>query len=334
MKEELLEELKRVCNARIPKEVFLKSKLEEEQYFLIDYIGKKYNGLIVTEEYENKIKAIGYSPKIGFDKWFKQRSDFYIDKWEKMIKYDGPIVNNYNFLSEALRKLNKHSWFIQNAYQSYSSAKDLLNKLDSAIKNIEDNNSLNKELIWKKISNIYKEEKDWKAKPQSKMSKKEHEYERQIFSFFAEVLVYDEFKKHVSSDIFFLPTQEGKKQPDFLMKKGSESFYIEVKQIREPYDEDESMRAYSMYSGFVNPKFREPLQKKIGDFINDASEKFISVNAKEKEKRILVLDYQEGMDAFLTLNKDKTNLIDIFGESFFKDLEISYNMTILPKKYF
>jgi hypothetical protein len=131
-----------------------------------------------------------------------------------------------------------------------------------------------------------------------------------------------------------------RKTPDLLAEKDNNIHYAEVKRIQNPRCEDEAFRSGGMYpsedekTGDVNADFREPLKKKIDDFINDAKEKFTQQNKSlNRAQKLLFLDFDPGIDARLSVNFNPT-LDDIFGADYFSQLERTHNIMILPRKYF
>jgi hypothetical protein len=330
----LMEELKKSCDAKIPYGLMFSFKLESEIGYVRHYLAKKYHEMEVGERVLDIIKEIEYSINCGFNDWFERRVKYYENKWEKDTQYKGPIIDSHNFVSETFKILDC-TWWVQNAYQPYSSVKKTLEKLDSLSSNIEKSSLSNKKELIYKAKNICGKRcfRDLKALKQSKMDKKEHESERKLFSFFAELLVYEEIYNKGFKDIKFLPEQK-EKQPDLIIKKENGKTYVEVKQIREPLKEDDNLRSYSFHSGFVNQKFRESLKKKIGDFICDAKQKFKSVKIDDKESRVIVIDFQEGIDTIQIEDKMRRDLVGILGKDFFNNLEVVHNMTILTRKYF
>lgn len=334
MKNRFLEELKKVCNAQIPRGLMLSSKLEDDLRYLQEYLAKKYNRIDQRQKVSDRIRKMGYSANIDFNKWFLDRIDFYQKRWEEMIKYNGPIINSHKFLSETFKILDC-TWWVQNAYQGYSSVKKVMKKLDFIAKDIEKSCTENKKELISKAKKICggKNGKNWKAVSQTKMSKKEHEKERQLFSLFAELSAYDEFNKNDYENTILLPEQKYK-QPDMIAENKDKKVYIEIKQIRAPFEEDDNLRSYSNYSGFVNTNFRQSVQNKILDFVCDARKKFECVKAHNKDSKFLILDYQEGIDVVAQLEDNQRNLDGIFSKEFFENLEKIHNMNILRRKYF
>lgn len=122
--------------------------------------------------------------------------------------------------------------------------------------------------------------------------------------------------------------------PDIYAQKENLDYYIEVKRIQNPREEDEALRFKGVYCSNVNQKFANGIKKKILDSISDAVKKF---NQKGKflknTQKILVLDFEPGIDARLCM--DSTPKLDnIFGKDFFINLEKEHNITIWRREYF
>jgi hypothetical protein len=331
-KHDLQLELYKACIAEAPKELMLSSNLDDEIEILQKYIGLSFNNMSIPQDLENKVKEIDYSFGLGFEKWFSDRINFYKNKWEEMTKYEGEILNSHAFMSKTFKILNKCSWWVQNAYQPFSGAKYLLHKLDCIAARFEIEKQ-NKEVLKKKAERFCEEEKDWRTKSQQKLNNKEREKERQIFAFFAELKAANELSAKGFQNVQFL--EEGKnKTPDISAEKKGNNYYIEVKRIQNPREENEALRSGNIHSGVVNKNFRTALQKKIGDFVCDAKEKFKHQgNDLSKVQKVLVLDFEPGVDARLSVNFNAT-LVQIFGENYFSQLEQTHDITILPRKFF
>lgn len=247
------------------------------------------------------------------------------------------LIYNYSFLSESFKILDKCSWWVQNAYQSFSGAKSLLNDLDSVASQFENGEKNSKDILIKKAKNFCnKEEKDWRGKSGQENDVNQREKERQVFAFFAELKTAKELKEKGYQEIQFIEEQTIK-MPDISAKKDGQIFYIEVKRIQNPREEDEAFRSTGNHSGDVSADFREALKKKIGDFICDAKEKFECIDGNVKlntEQKILVLDFAPGLDARLNGNNFDPDLEEVFGMNFFSNLEHAYDIQIWTRKYF
>lgn len=330
----LAKNLNKACNARVPLGLMFSYDLDNEIQVLQDYLGRKYNNLPISKELEDKVSEIGFSDNQNFEDWFRKRIKFYEKKWGKITRYKGDILKNYSFFSETFKILDKCSWWVQNAYQSYSGAKCLLNELDYIAACFEKEKA-NKTILEKKAEMICRNEKDLRGKSQQILNRKKREKERQIFAFFAELKAANELLIHGFTNILFL--QEGRsKTPDFSANRQNKIYYIEVKRIQNPREEDESLRSKGSYARNINKNFREPLKKKIGDFIYDANKKF---NQQDQDKnlgrmqKVLILDFEPGIDARLSVNFTAT-LEEIFGNDFFENLENVHDITIWVRKYF
>lgn len=324
--------LHKACKAEAPQNLMLFSDLNSEIEYIREYLSKKFNNLEISEKLKNKIDEINFSDKQNFDEWFNGRINFYKNKLEEMTKYDGEIIKNYKFSSETFKILNKCSWWVQNAYQPYSRSKDLLRNLDHIAACFEKDED-NKKVLNKKAERFCGKEKDWRGKTQKKLDKNEREIERQIFSFFTEIRAAGDLAKEGFKNIKFLP-EDTTKVPDLTAKKTYKTYYIEVKRLQSPRDENEALRSFGIYSSNVNEKFRDGLKKKIDDFIYDAKEKFSQYNAiLDKEQNILILDFEPGIDARLSINFNPI-LDEIFGKDYFNNLCNIHNLTIWTRKYF
>lgn len=324
--------LHKACKAEVPQDLMLFSDLNSEIEYIREYLGKKFNNLEISEKLKNKIDEINFSDKQNFDEWLNGRISFYRNKCEEMTKYNGEIIKDYKFLSETFRILNKYSWWVQNAYQSYFESKDLLKKLDCIAAYFEKDKDNNK-VLKEKAGRFCKKEKDWRGKSQKELDKNERETERQIFSFFTELRAADDLVTEGFENIKFLP-EDTTKAPDLSAEKLGKTYYIEVKRLQSPRDENEALQSSGIYSSNVNEKFRDGLKKKIGDFICDAKEKFGQYNTSlDKEQKILILDFELGIDARLIINFN-TTLDEILGRDYFSNLESIHSLTVWTRKYF
>jgi len=339
IKENLKENFNKACCAEVPDNLMFQDKLEKELEYVREYLCKILNEPI-SEDLNKKIKEAYFSSKEafkigGFDEWFERRIKFYQNEWEEMTKYTGEIVNKYNFLSETFKILNRCSWWVQNGYQPFSgSDKDLLNELDYIAAFFEQDNQ-NKEILKQKANNLCaSDDKNWKGITQRETNFKERERERQISSFFAELKAANELLEKKFCSILFL--EEGKnKMPDIYAQKEELDYYIEVKRIQSPKDEDEALRSKGVYCGNINKNFASPLKKKILDFIKDAVEKFRQKNKFLKnEQKILILDFEPGIDARSYIKNRTPELDTVFRKEFFKNLEKEYSITIWRRGYF
>lgn len=332
----LSQELYKACTAEVSMALMLSQDLEKEIKILQEYLGRKFNNLDITKDLESKIKEIDYSLASGFDKWFSQRIDFYKNKWEEMMKYKGKILSDYDFMSETFKILDRCSWWVQNAYQPFSGAKKLLHKLDCIAARFEkekENKKVLKEKAEKFCHQKGDQNKKFRGGSSKELSEKERENERQIFSFFAELEAGNEMLSSGFSCVQFLKEGE-RKMPDLLAKKEGELYYAELKRIQNPREEDEALRSTGVYLENVNQYFRTALQKKIGDFICDAKEKFTEQNNDlSKAQKILVLDFEPGIDARLKVNFNP-KLEEIFDQNYFPSLEQTHDITIWLRKYF
>lgn len=329
----LSQELYKACTAKAPKELILSSDLDNEIEIVQEYLGRKFNNLQIDKKLEGKVSACGYSLEQGFDEWLSNRISFYKSKWEQMTQCNGEILTNHDFISQTFNILNRCSWWVQNAYQPYSGAKELLHELDCIASCLEQNER-NGGILREKAKRLCSQKKSWHGKRQQELKASDREIERQIFSFFAELKAAQKLLKNGFTNICFLPENNGRKTPDLSARKDGKTYYIEVKRIQNPREEDEALRSSGVHSGVVIASFRGPLQKKIGDFICDAKEKFNQQDQNlQKEQKILILDFNPGIDARLNVNFNAT-LNDIFSEKYFNQLERTHDITIWPRKFF
>jgi len=243
------------------------------------------------------------------------------------------IIKSYNFHSETLKNLDKFCWWVQNVYQWPFKSRDLLDKLDIIAKKAETSED-NKTQLKIKVRHISNTTRDWRGKHQRNLDIYDHEIERKVLALFSELFVYDNLINNNFTDIAFI-VESNKPTPDIMCKKDNSVYYVEVKRIQNPRDEDTALRTCGMFSNSVNINYREAVEKKIVDFINNAGRKFNSMstlNNLGKHQKILVLDFCAGIDTILE-NKSNANLQDIFGKNFFDNLNSKYNMTIYTKKY-
>lgn len=314
--------------------------MNEEIEILQEYFGRKFNGLNIDDDLENKIKGINYIAEQDFDYWYKKRVCFYNDNWQKEMRgQNQEIINRYDFLSETFKVLDKCSWWVQNAYQQSSGTKSLLNNLDCIAARFEKEGD-NKDILVKKANNFCnnKGDIDFRGKSIKVCDKNQNEKERQIFAFFTELKVAEELSNGGFKDIRFILEQQSTKTPDLSAKKDDVIYYVEVKRMQNPREEDEDLRSDAQHSGDVNPNFYEPLKKKIGDFICNTKKKFKGIengNVKiDKEQKILVIDFEPGIDARLNDNFSNSTLNSIFGIDYSSDLEKTHDIKIWTRKYF
>ena len=164
--------------------------------------------------------------------------------------------------------------------------------------------------------------------------KQQREKERQIFAFFTELMVVKELSEKSFEKIKFIE-ESNKKTPDLKAIKDDIEYFIEVKRIQNPRDEDEAFKSQGKCSGSVNTNFHSPLLKKINDFVNDAKEKFEQSNCNlQKIEKILILDFDPGISARLNCEDFNPDLDNIFGNGFFEELECEHSMVIWRRKYF
>ena len=208
----------------------------------------------------------------------------------------------------------------------------MLSELDHLAKRLEKDN---KEVLQEKIKGFCKgKQKNFQGKSLTKLNNQENEKERQIFSFFAELKATDELREQGFNDIHFIG-EENKKTPDISAMKNGKQYFIEVKRIQNPRDEDENLRLNKYHESEVNINFRKPLKNKIRYFIKDAKEKFQnSGSGLTVAQKTLVLDFEPGIDARLSIDFSKTNLENIFDENFFSELESKNKIKIWTRKYF
>lgn len=239
------------------------------------------------------------------------------------------------FISELFKYLSKCSWWVKNASQDFSGAINLLKKLDLIAKHAEQNPGNSLELM-KKAKDIYSKKK---ITEEQALDSKETEMERKTFALFSELMVFNEFKEKNFESIIFIKTKNKISTPDLSANINNFIYYIEVKRIQIPKNEDENLRINKTYQGQVGENFNLPLLKKIQDKIDDANKKFAAVPESKKLQRsqkILVLDFEPGIDARLSGPKNNFNptLDDIFDPAFFNNLENDNKITILRRKYF
>lgn len=235
-----------------------------------------------------------------------------------------------NLKSEMFKKLKKYSWWVQNALNLdiQDKARQILINLDNvALEAEQDRNNL--VVLQDRIKFICQKEGSYLGTFYRQLSDEQVEKEDQLFSFFAELKAYEELIGKSYSDVKFLP-ESGKKQPDLQCN----TLFLEAKRIRQPQKEKEGLRKGHLV-GDINTEFRNGLKKKIKYFITDALSKFNEVSAKGKENRILVIDYQAGIDPLVAIpNYSRGELTEIFDKEYFSSLEKENRVTIWTRKYF
>lgn len=244
------------------------------------------------------------------------------------------IMADVFFKSEVFKELSRNSWWVQCSCQDYSSMDELVKKLDeiSFQAELTTENSI---LLLKKVKGIYPSECacDFRNKTTRELNDNQRINNNKLFSFFAELKVFDELFNKNFTNIKFVEESDGK-TPDLSAVLDKETFYIEVKRFFRPLDEDKKLWSNGSYSSFANSGYKDGLMKKVEYSVEEAKKKFNYVNIADKNKRILVIDYESGIDTLLRVGKDKRNLESIFGLKFWDDLEKSENLTIWLRKYF
>lgn len=238
------------------------------------------------------------------------------------------------FDSKTFEYLYNYSWWIQECY----SVLKLLGseELDKTCLSEEKSDNENKKLLIEKAKKIYSREKpkEFKNVDRKKLNRKEAEKENQPSSLFAEIKAYKELVDNGYKNIKLLPEKDVK-QPDFCAEKDDEKLFIEVKRIRKTQSEEEYLRNNVYLVKCVNPDFRILLANKIHHNLCEAIEKFKNTKAKNKNNKILILDYEEGaIDTMNICSNGEINLDNIYGKFFWNDLEKSYNVTIWRRNYF
>lgn len=325
------------CNTRVSSEAMFVG-MDDEIEILQEYLGKKFNNLEISKELKDRVSEINFSESDGFKDWFEKRVDFYKSDWDNLTKNEEKTVNDYIFLSETFKILNECSWWVQNAYQSDSGGKDLLNNLDCIAARLEKDDESNKIILIGKVDKYCNKKSNLHGKSSKDCSDKQNEKERQIFAFFAELKVTEELNNNEFKNIKFIQEQQSIKTPDLSAKKDGLIYYIEVKRLQNPREEDNALRSTGQHRGDVNSEFRGPVCKKIVDFICDAKEKFKDIENRNvkinKEQKILVIDFEPGIDARLNDNFSNSKLESVFGKDYFSDLKENHDMQIWTRKYF
>lgn len=241
-------------------------------------------------------------------------------------------INGFSFLSQTFSTLNEYHWWIQNAPSSQS--RELLIDLDCIAARLERDEN-NKESLLEKVEGLYggRSKKDFVGKSISTLDRYEREDVRQLFSFFSELKSAQELIGKGFCDINLVKTVLDKKTPDFSVKKEQDFYLVEVKNIRTPLEEYETLSKRKMYSNQVSMNFKKGLEKKIKDCIDDAKEKFEYIKNLKKDQKILVINFNPGIDAILCSSSDEW-LYSLFSERYFTELELSNDITIWCKKYF
>jgi len=240
-----------------------------------------------------------------------------------------------NFQSKIFKKLNEYCWWIQAASSNPSRSKKLLINLDKIAFEAEKRN----------LKTLQEKIKKFCSGPQKNylinngdsyqsiitLDKKEREMHRQLFDFFTELMVYSELRENNFEDILFIP-EERVSKPDIQAKKNNKKFFFEVKNLNPPRNEEESLITTGWYTGDINIHFKENMKKKINYFICDACKKFNSL--KNVSEKVLVINYQEGIDAIVEIEPVKRDLDGILGNDYFLKIEKENNITVWRRKYF
>jgi len=249
------------------------------------------------------------------------------------------MVNSKNsFQSTTLKILEKCLWSIQalTVYGEKTEQEMLLSKIDSICLNCE-RNSYNKKILEDKAKIIctlskypqnYLENSDLGYISKRKLTSKEQERERQVEDLINELKSYDWLQNNGFEDISFVPVAS-KKTPDLKGKKEEKLFFIEVKTLHIPREEEN--RLMSPYLLTCEPDFnhKKGLEDKINYYIKDASTKFNDIKAENKI--LMIYSTIGGLADISYISKgDKSRkLDDILDGNFFKDEESKYNMKII-----
>lgn len=243
------------------------------------------------------------------------------------------MIIHYNLKSETLKKLSNFSWWIQaaNTDVSKNTFKKLLSDLDTICLQLESVGD-NKTNLLERINSLcansakeYQAEDRKNHKSIKDLTELEHEHRRQVWDFMNELKACDWLNKNSFSNIKIIPTQR-KKTPDIKAEKDTTNYYIEVKTLHEPREEERMLMDKKMLVMPVETNYHESLKKKIQSFYDDAVKKFKSVDALNK---ILIIFYSLSISAYLTNDKDKRNLDSILGKHYFNELESKGNMKII-----
>ena len=248
MNDYLLEEFKKVCNAQIPFRFRPLIGIENDIRYLQQYLICKYGEISVPQKVSDRIREIGYSMDLGFDKWFSDRVRFYDDQWKKMT--DCP-----DFVYKSLNEIGLEN-YLRTRGHGHIIKEDWMLNLDTWVK---------------KLPNEQKE------KLKEKISKKSAETHIQHNDMFHEISIACAFY----NDVKFLP-ETNKKTPDFC----SNGTYVEVKTInnsdfeRKRLDElDKGL--YCNISSILSQNAVEQIKKK---FIDCVGKKFRDHVKKAKEQ--------------------------------------------------
>lgn len=237
------------------------------------------------------------------------------------------------FKSETLKKLAPFSWWIQSASVPIGSpeAKIILESIDNVCFILEEVLE-NKKVLSEKVTQLCflgKKEyqtNDGKSYISCKdLNESEQEHRRQVWDFLNElracVWLLDNKFSHIE-----IIAKQNIKTPDIKAIKDNAIYYIEVKTLHEPREEEIRLMSKNIQVKDVERSYHQPLKNKIDYFVNDADTKFNSVHA---EKRILLVYYYLSISAWLTNNSDKRNLDDILGVEYFNRLEIEKNIKVI-----
>lgn len=235
--------------------------------------------------------------------------------------------------SHTLQKLAPYSWWIQatctdnintEAYKiltdidnicliletDHNNFTELSNKVETFCKG-----KLNKYLL---NNQEYKSIKD--------LTPQEQEVRRQIWDFINELKACFYLYQEGYSNLKIVKTEKYK-TPDISGKKNSIKYFIEVKTLHNPREEEiRLMQKYATVKD-VDRNFEIGLQKKGFYFINDAEDKFNAVNAQHK---ILIIFYSPSISAIIQKNESLEKIMNI--PAFYKNIEIIMFNETLPNK--
>lgn len=228
--------------------------------------------------------------------------------------------------SETFKILLKYNnWWTKNAFKKESK---LLKDLDN-IAFLAEKDKGNLEVSREKIKKFCKENISEKLKWHN-LTNPQNERLKQFFSFFAELMTYDELRKRNFTDIKFL--REAGCQSDLNAKKEEKNIFIEVKRKRLSKSEEETVKSGKLYDG--SGPYNEALKKSVEDFIKDALKKFNAVSAKEIQHRILVIDFEPGDGTQFIIETKQPTLANVLTANYFKGLKKKFQITIWTANYF
>jgi hypothetical protein len=232
------------------------------------------------------------------------------------------MKNKYIIKSNSLNKLYPYSWWLQASLVNIGSDQSLkiLRQVDKICFKLEENENNFKELDNKISSLCYGKPKQYQIQSNNdyisikSLSNTEQERRRQIWDFINELKACDWLLKKNYFDLNIVPVEKNK-TPDLSAKKRGRKFFIEVKTLHNPREEENRLMDKEIVAKSVDRNFYQPLKSKIKGFIDDAELKFDSVNA---ENKILIIFYELSISTYIVNGHKENKLESIIGKNFLR----------------